>query len=555
MNLGSKDPFQDESKQSNTQTEDPLTLIDQLLAKTPQDDRRHPLLYRLRENLLEEELGRDKVEGEINRLNQVVEKVTTPANRLGTLLALTSSNLAHIVVGGADYYANIDPRINKETLKIGSQVLVNDAFAVIESINDDGDGPVVKISALLSDGRLRVGQEQGAQSILLLRSSRLKEAVLKVGEEVRLDPSRRIAIEKIEQDKKDSHVLEETPTVRWDEIGGQKKAIKTIRERIEHPLLYPDLYKKYDFSQPKGFLLYGPPGCGKTLIGKATAQSLSEQMKAKAYFIHLKGPEILNMWLGESERMVREIFTRAREKRKEGHLPFIFIDEAESILGTRRSGRSHSILNTLVPMFCAEMDGIESLQETVIILASNRPDLIDPAILRPGRIDRKIKINRPDREATLEILGIYLKDSLPLSPDLLQEHKGDQQQARQALLEAATDALFSKSSREKVLNLHLRSGRERLLYRSDLLTGALLASIVQRAKERAIKRAAPNADEGLSVEDLCLSIDAEFKEGEILPPNDISDDWLTLLDVDPENVVGLSLVSKQEKASNGKKVI
>ncbi|MFQ5543778.1 MAG: peptidase, partial [Nitrospiria bacterium] len=229
MSLENQDPFQVKSSRSNTQVDDPLRLIDQLLSKTPQDDRRHPLLYRLRENLLEEELGRDKVQGEIKRLNQVIEKVTTPANRLGTLLALTSSGLAHIVVGGADYYANIDPRIKKESLKVGSQVLVNEAFVVIESIGDDGDGQVVKISALLSDGRLRVGQEQGSQSTLLLRSSHLEKVVLKVGEEVRLDPSHRVAIEKIELDKKEAHVLEETPSIRWDEIGGQKKAIEIIR--------------------------------------------------------------------------------------------------------------------------------------------------------------------------------------------------------------------------------------------------------------------------------------------------------------------------------------
>jgi proteasome-associated ATPase len=287
-------------------------------------------------------------------------------------------------------------------------------------------------------------------------------------------------------------------------------------------------------------------------VQKLKAQG-NEQVEE--FFLHIKGPEILNMWLGESERMVREIFTRAREKRGNGYLPFIFIDEAESILGTRRSSRSHNILSTLVPMFCAEMDGIESLKEMVIILASNRPDLIDPAVLRPGRIDRKIKIRRPDRSGAEEILKVYLTDAIPLSSSLLKAHEGDAGRALRALLDAALDAIFTKAPAQQILELQLRSSRKEILYRSDLISGALIASIVQRAKERAIRRTIAGGEEGVDLKDLTASVEDEFKDGEMLPPNDIAEDWLKLIDVDPENVVGLSLLDKREKSRAEKRVI
>ncbi|MBI3805040.1 MAG: AAA family ATPase [Nitrospirae bacterium] len=528
---------------------------------TTQDDPRHSLLYALRGKILEGDLSLQQVQQEIQKLNQVVEKVTAPANRIGTLLSLPAPDLAHIVVGGADYYTNLDPRLTPEELPVGTQVLVNEAFVVLRAIGYDRNGSIQKITDVLPDGRLRVGQDLGAQSSLVIRSAQLADAPLKTGEEVRIDASHRVAVEKVNNAQRREYFLDETPKVGWEEIGGQKEAIDAIRDTLEHPLLYPDLYKKYNFSQPKGFLLYGPPGCGKTLIGKATAYSLVQKLKAQGnpqveeFFLHVKGPEILNMWLGESERMVRELFSRAREKRGAGFLPFIFIDEAESILGTRRSSRSHNILSTLVPMFCAEMDGIESLKEMVIILASNRPDLIDPAVLRPGRIDRKIKINRPDRVGTEEIFGIYLTPETPLSPALLAAHGADPAAARRSLITAAVDAIFTKSPAQQFMELQLRSSRRQILYRSDFISGALISSIVQRAKEKAIKRTIAGGEEGVRLDDLLTAVETEFREGEILPPNDILEDWLKLIDADPENVVGLSLLDKKERPRSEKRVI
>ena len=273
------------------------------------------------------------------------------------------------------------------------------------------------------------------------------------------------------------------------------------------------------------------------------------------YFMHIKGPEILNMWVGESERMVREIFATAREKRKEGFMPFLFIDEAESILGTRRASRYSNILSTLVPMFCTEMDGIDSLNEVVIILASNRADLIDPAILRPGRIDRKIKVNRPDKDASREIYKIYLSTGLPYDPALVRD-SGGVPEAIDVLVNKAIEIQFSRRDENRFLEVLLRSGPKDVLYRGDLVSGALIASVVERAKGFAIKRAiATSQEEGISESDLRLSLEAEYAENDIFPPTDITEDWLKLIDYDSENVVKVSPIRPGPKNPAAGRVI
>ncbi|MBL8053294.1 MAG: AAA family ATPase [Nitrospira sp.] len=544
---------------------DPLELIEQCLATFSDGDPRQKLLYKLRHAVMLSQTASQQREVEFKKVSEVVAKLTAPANRIGTLLEIPAPGLARIVVGGAEYYANVDPRVANDDLRIGTQILVNEAYAVIRTLGYDRNGPILKLAETLPDGRLRFEQDMGRQSLILQRSTDLVGADLKAGDHIRIDPSLRVALEKLVDQKAGRHVLDEAPTVTWEQIGGQNEAITAIRKAIEYPLLHAGTFERFKFSQPKGFLLYGPPGCGKTLIGQAAAGSLAKRLSesqqgltpdkdkrppvTSGAFLHVKGPEILNMWLGESERMVRDLFEQARARRKEGALPFIFIDEAESILGTRRAMRSFNISNTLVPMFCSEMDGIESLRDVVIILASNRPDLIDPAVLRPGRIDRKIKVGRPNKAAAAEILKVYLTADLPLDPTLVKDRGGEPVQAVVALVEDIIEAIFRRTEETRLLSIRLRSGQSTVLYRGDLVSGAILASIVQRAKEKAIDRTVQSGlPAGLLEEDLRVAVSEEFREGDMLPPDDAAEEWLKLLDHHPEQVVGISSFRRGRQA-------
>src|SRR5438552_3710955 len=530
-----------------------LDKLDRMIASLPPGDPVRRDLLDLRPHVSDQSQMIGEARQMIEKLEEVIKKVTSPANRIGTFLGATSKDTAHIVVGGADYYCNVDPRIPLAKLKKGTRVLVNEAFVIVGDLGFEAAGPVTKITEVIGEDRLRVGSEHGTQSMVLERSSNLANSTLKSGDEVRVDPNYRMALEMLSSTRSHEHYLDVVPELPWERVGGQDQALQAIKDAIELPLLHVDLFKKFQHATPKGFLLYGPPGCGKTLIGKATAYNLTKQLgeqtgaQMKEYFMHVKGPEILNMRVGESERMVREIFATEREKRREGFMPFLFIDEAESILGTRRASRYSNILSTLVPMFCSEMDGIDSLNDVVIILASNRADLIDPAILRPGRIDRKIKVDRPNKEATREIYRIYLTNDLPYDGALAKEAENIGA-AIEKLIERFVTWQFARRDENKFLEVTLRSGRKEILYRSDLLSGAIIASVVERAKAMAIKRAIANSGkgdsselpEGITEQDLQASFNAEYVENDIFPPTDITEDWLKLVDYDSDNVVKIA---------------
>src|SRR5881397_2125145 len=487
-----------------------IDAFDRVISSLPPGDPIRRDLLEMRPQIFDQQETMVEARRIIEKLEEVVKKVTSPANRIGTFLGATSKETAHIVVGGADYYCNVDPRIPLSRLQKGTRVLVNEAFVIVGELGFETAGPVTKITEVMGKDRLRVGSEHGLHSMVLQRSSELVHSDLKSGDEVRVDSNYRMALEMLSSTKSDEYYLDTVPELPWEKVGGQEVALQAIKDAIELPLLHPDLFQKFQHATPKGFLLYGPPGCGKTLIGKATAYNLTKQLgektgnEMKEYFMHVKGPEILNMWVGESERIVREIFATAREKKREGFMPFLFIDEAESILGTRRASRYSNILSTLVPMFCSEMDGIDSLNDVVIILASNRADLIDPAILRPGRIDRKIKVNRPNREGTRDIYRIYLTNTLPYDGALAKE-AGNIGAAIDRLIERVLEVQFARREENKFLEVTLRSGRKETLYRSDLISGAIIASIVERAKAMAIKRAiATQQEEGIRETDLQL---------------------------------------------------
>jgi proteasome-associated ATPase len=450
------------------------------------------------------------------------------------------------VVGGTEYQAAVTPEIlGKGALQAGDQVALNEGFVAIARLPRPSQGPVARITTRLADGQWLVTGQTGNSETLALCHPEMEAESLNVGDEIILDPNQRVILARLPKRKSGVVVEDDLEQVDWSNVGGQTKVIEEVRKVIEYPILHKEILNTMEYQLPKGFLFYGPPGCGKTLIGRAILSDIIQQLKQKesnqeleGRFIHVKGPEILNMWLGESERKVREIFKKARDYKKKGQVPFIFIDEAESILGTRQAMRGNNISNTLVPMFCAEMDGIQSLRDAVVILATNRPDLIDPAILRPGRIDRKIKVGRPNREDCNAILKVYLKPSLPREHDDLD-----------LMTQPFLDMLFRKSPRQEVLVLTLRSGTFKKLYWRDFISGAIIEGIIKRVKEKAIERAVDGEELKVLSKDLTQCLETEFKDGNLLPVESNLEDWLQLLDLDPHQVVRVRRPNESDQAA------
>ena len=538
-----------------------LSVLEEIMRIAPRTDLRLIQLLRLLKHQLEvDERQMQEAIQAIQEYEEAYQKLTAPANRIGVFLDQPEEGVAIIALGESEYFANIDPKLENPRFRVGTRVKVNEAFAVIGNLGYQPAGPIVKVQEVLDDKRLRVANDpQGMSSRIVFRSDDLIGQPIKPGDEVRLEPNYKVATEHIAHQEVRDYYFEEVPPIEWSQIGGQEEAIHLIRETIELPLLYPEVFKRFDKQPLKGILLYGPPGCGKTLIGKATAYNLTRQYSqslgkpVKEYFMYISGPKILNMWLGETERMVREIFAIAREKAKEGYLVFIFIDEAESILRTRSSGRWLNISNTVVPQFCAEMDGLVSLENVVVMLTSNRPDYIDPAILRPGRIDRKVKVRRPDREATREIFNIYLHANLPLDPEFAREYDTPQE-ARECLIDQAVQYLWRKAPDTEFLQVYLRNGGIETLYWRDLVSGALIKSVIDRAKEYAIRRAIqePDAEHGIRPEDLKRAIEREYAENEIFPKSDVMEDWLKLIDYEPEYVASVKPIRPSAQVEEGR---
>lgn len=523
-----------------------IELIDQLLGETADNPKLQEKIFDLRDALFQAQQVSQQYALKIKNLEETVAKLKSPAHRIGTVLGLGKEGLYRLVVGGTEYQAAVSPEILKEeTLQPGDQVALNEGFVAIAKLPKPEQGPIARITTRLTDGQWLITGQAANSETLASNHPDLETETLKVGDEVILDPNQRVILARLPKRTSGVVIEDDLAQIDWSKVGGQSKVIEEVRKVIEYPILHKDILKTMEYQLPKGFLFYGPPGCGKTLIGRAILSDIIRQLKEKesnqdleGRFIHVKGPEILNMWLGESERKVREIFKKARDYKEKGQVPFIFIDEAESILGTRQAMRGNNISNTLVPMFCAEMDGIQSLREAVVILATNRPDLIDPAILRPGRIDRKIKVGRPNREDCNSILKVYLKPNLP------REHENLDQMTQPFL-----DALFRKSSRQEVLVLTLRTGKLKNLYWKDFISGAIIEGIVKRTKEKAIERAIDGKELKILSKDLIECLKTEFMDGNLLPAESNLEDWLQLLDLDPRDVVRVRRPNQSDQAA------
>ena len=476
-------------------------------------------------------------------LREEVEKLTTPPNNFGTVLQINPDGTVDVATGNRKLRVAAQPSVEVKQLQVGQEVLLNEAFNIIDVRFFEPAGDVVRVREALSDGRIVVIAHADEERVLN-RADVMADAFLRAGDFVRIDVKTGLILEKMERPEVEELVLEEVPDITYEQVGGLAEQIEQIRDTVELPYLHRDLFKEYELEPPKGILLYGPPGCGKTLIAKAVANSLAKKVSARtgdpdvrSYFLNIKGPELLNKWVGETERQIRLIFQRAKEKSDEGVPVIVFFDEMDSLFRTRGTGISSDVESTIVPQLLSELDGVESLKNVVVIGASNREDLIDPAILRPGRLDVKIKINRPDPDAAREIFRIYLSDATPINADELEGSGLPTHEHIVAMIEETVLAMYSEDQENRFLEVTYASGDRETLYFKDFASGAMIENIVRRGKKDAIKRQIAGGDPGVTKQDLLTAIKQEFREHEDLPNTTNPDDWAKISGKKGERIV------------------
>ncbi len=476
-------------------------------------------------------------------LREEVEKLTSPPNNFGTVLQVNQDGTVDVLTGNRKLRVAAQPNVEVKMLQVGQEVLLNEAFNIIDVRHYESIGEVLRVREVLTDGRV-VLTSHGDEEKVLGRSEAMSDVHLRPGDYVRIDAKTSLVLEKMERPEVEELVLEEVPDVTYTQVGGLMEQIEQIRDTVELPYLHRDLFKEYELDPPKGILLYGPPGCGKTLIAKAVANSLAQKVSettgdpdVRSYFLNIKGPELLNKWVGETERQIRLIFQRAKEKADEGVPVIVFFDEMDSLFRTRGTGISSDVESTIVPQLLSELDGVEALKNVVVIGASNREDLIDPAILRPGRLDVKIKINRPNPEAAKEIFRIYLTDNTPLDPDERAAFDGDDAAYITEMIEETVECMYAETDDNRFLEVTYANGDREVLFFKDFSSGAMIENIVRRAKKDAIKRQISGGTGGVKVSDLKAAIKQEFREHEDLPNTTNPDDWAKISGKKGERIV------------------
>lgn len=500
----------------------------------------------------------------LEHLKEKVEQLSAPPNNYGAFLQSNDDGTVDIDLSGKRWKVNVDPDINIEQLQKGQEVIVNGVMNIVAVRDFDQHGEVVKVKERLDETRIIVNLRADEERVVQI-SDLLKSEPIRSGDLVLLNHTTGMVMEKLPNAEVQDLLLEEVPDIKYANIGGLNLQIEAIRDAIETPYLYPDEYKEFSLTSPVGILLYGPPGCGKTLIAKAVANNLAERVRqqtgrddVKGFFINVKGPELLNKYVGETERKIREVFSKAKEKSKEGVPVIIFFDEMDSLFRSRGMGISSDMESTVVPTFLAEIDGVEGLHDVIVIGASNRQDLLDPAVLRPGRLDIKIKIDRPTADGAKDIFSKYLTSDLPIAPSELEKFEQKPEDAIQHMINQAVDEMYATTEDNRFIEVTYARGERETLYFKDFVSGAMIDNIVARSKKIAIKRLinSEEAERGITLEDLQHAIREEYKENEDLPNTTNPDDWAKISGRKGERIVNIrALMNEPDRKRKDVRVV